>query len=180
MSFINNKDIDNNIYSNEKNNNNKSLISYGDDSKLNIGFSLSTGLKTFLTCEKDITVEKLIQLFFQKFNYDFNNFDENIAFLYNSQKLDVHNQEKIINIFHNNSLITVIDTQNLLSMIDHFKLMTIEGKEYNISIPSKGNLYNLLKIYYEKTDKSVNENDFTFLKDITFEDFIKKLSGSNK
>lgn len=94
--------------------------------------------------------------------------------------MNVHSQEKIINILHNNALITVIDVQNLLATIDHFNLMTLDGKEYNISIPSKGNLFSLLKIYYEKIGKSVNESDFTFLKDIAFEDFIKKLSGSNK
>ena len=180
MNLITNKNIDNNEYNNEKSNYNKSLISYEDDTKLNIRFNLSTGLNVTLTCEKDITVEKLIQIFFQKFNYDFNNYDGSIYFLYNGQNLNVHSQEKIINILHNNALITVIDVQNLLATIDHFNLMTLDGKEYNISIPSKGNLFSLLKIYYEKIGKSVNESDFTFLKDIAFEDFIKKLSGSNK
>ena len=180
MNLITNKNIDNNEYNNEKSNYNKSLISYEDDTKLNSRFNLSTGLNVTLTCEKDITVEKLIQIFFQKFNYDFNNYDGSIYFLYNGQNLNVHSQEKIINILHNNALITVIDVQNLLATIDHFNLMTSDGKEYNISIPSKGNLFSLLKIYYEKIGKSVNESDFTFLKDIAFEDFIKKLSGSNK
>ena len=180
MNLIINKNIDNNECNNEKSNYNKSLISYEDDTKLNIRFNLSTGLNVTLTCEKDITVEKLIQIFFQKFNYDFNNYDGSIYFLYNGQNLNVHSQEKIINILHNNALITVIDVQNLLATIDHFNLMTSDGKEYNISIPSKGNLFSLLKIYYEKLGKSVNESDFTFLKDIAFEDFIKKLSGSNK
>ena len=180
MNLITNKNIDNNEYNNEKSNYNKSLISYEDDTKLNIRFNLSTGLNVTLTCEKDIAVEKLIQIFFQKFNYDFNNYDGSIYFLYNGQNLNVHSQEKIINILHNNALITVIDVQNLLATIDHFNLMTLDGKEYNISIPSKGNLFSLLKIYYEKLGKSVNESDFTFLKDIAFEDFIKKLSGSNK
>ena len=180
MNLITNKNIDNNEYNNEKSNYNKSLISYEDDTKLNIRFNLSTGLNVTLTCEKDITVEKLIQIFFQKFNYDFNNYDGSIYFLYSGQNLNVHSQEKIINILHNNALITVIDVQNLLATIDHFNLMTLDGKEYNISIPSKGNLFSLLKIYYEKIGKSVNESDFTFLKDIAFEDFIKKLSGSNK
>ena len=180
MNLITNKNIDNNECNNEKSNYNKSLISYEDDTKLNIRFNLSTGLNVTLTCKKDITVEKLIQIFFQKFNYDFNNYDGSIYFLYNGQNLNVHSQEKIINILHNNALITVIDVQNLLATIDHFNLMTSDGKEYNISIPSKGNLFSLLKIYYEKLGKSVNESDFTFLKDIAFEDFIKKLSGSNK
>ena len=175
MNLITNKNIDNNECNNEKSNYNKSLISYEDDTKLNIRFNLSTGLNVTLTCEKDITIEKLIQIFFQKFNYDFNNYDGSIYFLYNGQNLNVHDQEKIINILHNNALITVIDVQNLLATIDHFNLMTLDGKEYNISIPSKGNLFSLLKIYYEKIGKSVNESDFTFLKDIAFEDFIKKI-----
>ena len=87
--------------------------------------------------------------------------------------MNVHDQEKIINILHNNALITVIDEQNLLATIDHFNLMTSDGKEYNISIPSKGNLFSLLKIYYEKLGKSVNESDFTFLKDIVLKISLK-------
>lgn len=122
----------------------------------------------------------MIQLFFEKFNYDFNNYDERIIFLCNGQKLDVHNQEKIKNIFHINSLILVFDEQNLLAKIDNINLMTAEGKEYNLTIPSKGDLYNLLKIYFEKIGKSVEENDLKILKDITFEDLVKKLSESNK
>ena len=179
--FISNKNIENkNIYVNEKNDYDKSLISKEDDPKLNIKFSLSTGLNLTINCEKDITLEKLIQLFFEKFNYDFNNYDENIVFAYNGQKLDVHSQEKIKNIFHDNSIIVVFDVQNLLAKIDNFKLMTPEGKDYNLRIPSKGNLYSLLKIYFEKIGKPVEENDLKILKDITFEDFVKKLSGSNK
>lgn len=175
---INNKNNFNMNINIKSNNNFNKPMPEQSNSKLNIIFTSSTGIKIILACEKDITVEQLIKLFFEKFNY--NNIDERIVFVHNANKLYINDKTKIKDKFDNNATIIVIDALNVLNITNHINLKTAKGIEYNVLIPSSGNLGDLLKIYFNKIGKTIEDNKIKFLKEINFEDFIIKLSGSNE
>ena len=175
---INNKNNFNMNINIKSNNNFNKPMPEQSNSKLNIIFKSSTGIKIILACEKDITVEQLIKLFFERFNY--NNIDERIVFMHNANHLNINDKTKIKDKFDNNATIIVIDALNVLNITNHINLKTAKGIEYNVLIPSSGNLGDLLKIYFNKIGKPIEDNKIKFLKEINFEDFIIKLSGSNE
>ena len=147
-----------------------------DNLNLTINFEVENGLKTTLSCEKEMTLEQLFILFFKKINFEeINDSESNILFLYNSKELYIKDKAKIKDILKDNSKIVVIDKNECLSR-NKIDLKTSKGQEYKISVYSKESMHTLFKKYLEKIGKPEILYKFNILKDINFEDFLKKLS----
>ena len=195
-----NKDINiasrsiNNEINNQNNNNDNNSLNYINDGPFNlfssvvdivnynfdITFNLNSGIKMVLTLEKNITVEQMIKTFCEKMNYDNKFIDESITFIHNSKKLGITDKRKLEEVFHEDQIIiNVVDPKDILNNnIIHLK--TSKGKEYKISISPKENMNNLIKNYLSKTGKQFKDENFDFLKEINFEDFLISLSDLNK
>ena len=133
-----------------------------------------------LSLEKNITVGQMIITFCEKMNYNNKFIDESITFIHNSKKLDIADKRKLEEVFHEDQIIiNVVDPKDILNNnIIHLK--TSKGKEYKISISPKENMNNLIKNYLSKTGKQFKDENFDFLKEINFEDFLISLSDLNK
>ena len=147
--------------------------------KINIIFDLQTGLKITILCNKEGTIEDLIKLFFDKVYFRYDESNESIVFMYNTKKLKYKDKTKIKDIFFNNyEHITVYDNGYSL-MNNLITLKTFKGEEYKISSKNDENMHSLLKNYFEKIGKPEEINKYESLKDVTFEDFLVKLSNYN-
>ena len=147
--------------------------------KIDIYFNLSFGLKIVLNFEKTITVEEMIQIFCEKMNYDNKIIDESLAFIYHAEKLNINDKRKIGEVFlGNQNVITVFDPKYILDN-NIINLKTARGKEYKMIISPKENMNNLIKKYFEKTGKLIQDKNIDFLKEVSFEDFIISLSDFN-
>ena len=58
-------------------------------------------------------------------------------------------------------------------------LKTFKGEEFKMNLNCNDNIHSLLKNYFEKIGKPDEINKYEGLKDITFQDFLVKLSNSN-
>ena len=153
----------------------------GDNSKIDVRFQILCPDETLvLSCERDITVEKLIQLFFEKYNHNKNQ-NKNINFLCWGKILKINDKTKLNDLARNQKYITILVLSFNTNSNNNCNISveSENGTKYEISIPYKENMNNLLKKYFEKIGKPFQENNFEFLKDINFGDFLIALSDSN-
>ena len=159
-----------------------SFLDYYDinnDGKINIIFNLETGLKIRILCGKENTIEELIKLFFEKMNYRYIIGDESIKFIYNTKKLKYNDKTKLKNFFYYNIEHIMVYDKNYSLMNNLVILKTFKGEEIKMNLNCNDNIHSLLKNYFEKIGKPDEINKYEGLKDITFQDFLVKLSNSN-
>ena len=79
----------------------------------NIRFDASTGIKVLVKLDKETTIEQAIKQFVKKLGLHENVIKDDLIFLFNGKKLDVHSQERIKK-FQDFAAITVFDQNNVI------------------------------------------------------------------
>ena len=119
----------------------------GDNSKIDVRFQILCPDETLvLSCERDITVEKLIQLFFEKYNHNKNQ-NKNINFLCWGKILKINDKTKLNDLARNQKYITILVLSFNTNSNNNCNISveSENGTKYEISIPYKENMNNLLK-----------------------------------
>ena len=82
---------------------------------ISITFNANTGIKTILLFREDTKLSDAIKLYCKKFSIEENEIGKDIMFLYYGQQLDYNSNQRIKDIFRNNSIITVYNLREIIS-----------------------------------------------------------------
>lgn len=127
---------------------NLNLIQFKEDNSIiDVRFQIMPENETLvLSLERDITVEQLIQLFFEKYNHNKNQ-NKNINFLCWGKILKINDKTKLNDLARNQKYITILVLSFNTNSNNNCNISveSENGTKYEISIPYKENMNNLLK-----------------------------------